>query len=268
MQSRYWIQKIETLTKNCIDKYNEQTSQFGIYEFGEDKRNKCENIIITELYIFFIYWIDVTLYTFNLIDRERVMNEICDYFFRDWDSDDLLISRMDFYCNNTQNEKCDIPHFWLPHGFDDSQLNCINQSAVLLIDLILQDTILEKHVSDEELYTIHKASLGLFSLSMSELFDRAMSNLYTLLRDENFNAKEQPEKETATITMHVLSPLHGYSKEMIQRNDNNSALIDKWLDASTGCLYMLVMYKEGKANDFFVTKELFETMKKHFDMID
>ena len=54
MQSEYYIQKIEKLSKNCIDKYNSLLHTIGIYEFGKDNGNKCESIILTELYIFFI----------------------------------------------------------------------------------------------------------------------------------------------------------------------------------------------------------------------
>ncbi len=73
-------------------------------------------------------------------------------------------------------------------------------------------------------------------------------------------------KGTEFITVHTLSPKNGYYKDVIERTEKNSALIDKWLDKSTGCLYMTVMYQDGDAESMLVTKEFFDTLYKHFDI--
>lgn len=74
------------------------------------------------------------------------------------------------------------------------------------------------------------------------------------------------EKENEEIIVHTISPQNGYSKSAIERTNENSTIIDKWIDKSTGCLYTAVMYRDGKAEKMFVTKELFETIYKSFDI--
>lgn len=73
-------------------------------------------------------------------------------------------------------------------------------------------------------------------------------------------------KATECITVHTLSSKNGYYKDMIERTEENSALIDKWIDKSTGCLYMSIMYRDGEAESVLVTKEFFDTLYKHFDL--
>lgn len=95
--------------------------------------------------------------------------------------------------------------------------------------------------------------------------------------DELINCREELTEEakqqiieemkgTECITVHTLSSKNGYYKDAIERTEENSALIDKWLDKSTGCLYMTVMYRDGEAESMLVTKEFFDTLYKHFDI--
>lgn len=80
-----------------------------------------------------------------------------------------------------------------------------------------------------------------------------------------FDAVEE-QHSTEEITLHTLSPKNGYYKDTVERTEENSALIDKWLDKSTDCLYMLIMYRNGEAESMLVTKELFDTVYKQFDL--
>ena len=68
------------------------------------------------------------------------------------------------------------------------------------------------------------------------------------------------------ITTHIVSTQNGYYKDVTERTEENSALIDKWIDKNTGCLYMVVMYKNEDAESMLVTKEFFETVRKQFDL--
>lgn len=68
------------------------------------------------------------------------------------------------------------------------------------------------------------------------------------------------------ITTHIVSTQNGYYKDVTERTEENSALIDKWIDKNTGCLYMVVMYKNEEAESMLVTKEFFETVRKQFDL--
>lgn len=90
-----------------------------------------------------------------------------------------------------------------------------------------------------------------------EMFDNEQLSLLDSL-DEDIPPEE--------ITVHTLSAKNGYYKDAIERTEENSALIDKWLDKTTGCLYMTVMYRDGEAESMLVTKEFFDTLYKHFDI--
>ena len=76
----------------------------------------------------------------------------------------------------------------------------------------------------------------------------------------------EEENEAEEIIVHTVSPKGGHSKTVIERTNENSAIIDKWIDKSTGCLYTAVMFRNGKAEKIYVTKELFETIYKGFDI--
>lgn len=67
------------------------------------------------------------------------------------------------------------------------------------------------------------------------------------------------------ILTHTISTKHGYYKDVTVRTEENSDLIDKWLDKNTGCLYMVVVYQDDKPENISVTKDVFDTLyKSHF----
>ena len=93
-----------------------------------------------------------------------------------------------------------------------------------------------------------------------------LMNCQEELTDELKQQILEEMQATEFITVHTLSPKNGYYKDIIERTEENSALIDKWLDKSTGCLYMSIMYRDGEAESVLVTKEFFDTLYKHFDI--
>lgn len=103
----------------------------------------------------------------------------------------------------------------------------------------------------------------------TEIFESEADELMSCREELTEEAKQQIIEEmkgTECITVHTLSSKNGYYKDAIERTEKNSALIDKWLDKSTGCLYMTVMYRDGEAESMLVTKEFFDTLYKHFDI--
>lgn len=66
--------------------------------------------------------------------------------------------------------------------------------------------------------------------------------------------------------MHTISPINGHQKDALTRTDDNSELIDKWLDEDTECLYMATFYRNGKAESMIITKEFFYTICKNMDI--
>lgn len=74
-----------------------------------------------------------------------------------------------------------------------------------------------------------------------------------------FDLVEPTEKDnTNEIKVHVLSEKKGYYTDTFKRTEKNSALIDKCVDKSTGCLYMTITQQEGKEKRALVTKSYFE----------
>lgn len=80
------------------------------------------------------------------------------------------------------------------------------------------------------------------------------------------NYKSQSSQSGEYVPVHILSPRNGYYKDSIERSEKNSTLIDKWMDKTTHCLYMFTIYRDGKPESFFVTREFFDTLYEYFDV--
>ena len=83
-------------------------------------------------------------------------------------------------------------------------------------------------------------------------------------------AKEEVENKTKNskfVTFNLLSPIKGHIKEPMEINDSNKELIHKWLDSRTNSVYCFEVYKEGKANYYYTTKEIFDDLKHRQDNI-
>ena len=74
-------------------------------------------------------------------------------------------------------------------------------------------------------------------------------------------------KDKKIIKVHTLSPKHGYYIDSIEWTSENHDYIKNSLDALTGCIYTMIVYKDGKSERLTVTRELFEMAKKDFDKI-
>ena len=105
---------------------------------------------------------------------------------------------------------------------------------------------------------------GSIAYEQLSLFDTYASETKKTTNQQG-QSSEEPESPKY-ITVHTLSPKNGYYKDAIERTEENSALIDKWTDKTTGCLYLAIMYRNGEAESMFVTKEFFDTLYKHFDL--
>lgn len=70
----------------------------------------------------------------------------------------------------------------------------------------------------------------------------------------------QPEE----ITVHTISTKSGYYKSTVERSEENSEQIDKWLDKSANCLYEIVTYINDEPESLMVTKDVFDAALKQF----
>lgn len=81
-----------------------------------------------------------------------------------------------------------------------------------------------------------------------------------------FESAEAENGNSNEILTHIISTKHGYYKDVTERTEENTDLIDKWIDKTTNCLYMVVMYRDGEPESITVTRELFDTVYKQFDL--
>ena len=78
-----------------------------------------------------------------------------------------------------------------------------------------------------------------------------------------FDVLETDDCQPGEILTHTISTKHGYYKDVTVRTDENTDLIEKWIDKDTGCLYMVVVYQDDKPENISVTKDVFDILYKN-----
>ena len=78
-----------------------------------------------------------------------------------------------------------------------------------------------------------------------------------------FDAIEE-DAPSEEITVHTVSTKSGYYKSTVERSEENSDQIDKWLDKSANCLFEIVTYINDEPESIMVTKEVFDAALKQF----
>lgn len=85
------------------------------------------------------------------------------------------------------------------------------------------------------------------------------------LSEEEIEKLKEEMKNVQFLTVHTLSSRNGYYKDTIEKTEENAEMIDRWLDKTTGCLYMTITYRDNEAKSMFITKEFFDTLYKQFE---
>lgn len=83
----------------------------------------------------------------------------------------------------------------------------------------------------------------------------------TPLTDEEKTEVTEDIKSTKFVTLNLLSPLNGHSKQALEVTDENRDLISKWLHKETNSVFCLEVYKDGEPEYYYTTKDIFDNTK-------
>lgn len=165
----YWkvIDAIRDSSNVCYTKYRELTTKYDICT------DNISSLVLDEIALFFCNMANSVLYNEYPEERTEIMPRVYEYFFKPEIMEELNQVRMELYNRVTNGEVLDNPHLWFgKRELSDNIkfLNSVQKMEVLLIDVILHTTVKSRRVVEDDLYEINRKCLGLYSMSLSELY--------------------------------------------------------------------------------------------------
>ena len=136
--------------------------------------------------------------------------------------------------------------------------NVLNGGSLEPVDVsdVIPDDVVNKIIDEQQTL-----------LDSMESDSDELANNDIELSEEVKEDVENKTKNSKFFTFNLLSPIKGHIKEPMEINDSNKELVHKWLDSKTNSVYCFEVYKEGKANYYYTTKEIFDDLKHRLDNV-